>query len=274
MKIRFSKYHGAGNDFVLIDNRKNFFPVNDSSLIERLCNRRTGVGADGVLLLELSQVADYKMRIFNADGSQPSMCGNGIRCLIDFLIGFDNTVDFEIEICNRILKCRKFENTIGVNLGMPQVSHWPIELALDTGKVQAYILNTGVPHAVIFVENILEMPFLNVAQEVRWHSAFLSEGVNVNFAQIDADAAIMVRTYERGVEGETLACGTGAAAVAWTAMQLHGLNEPISIKTRSSMQNISFHKSMLFSFPCSSEGEKSIEMLGSAQFVFSGEMNL
>ncbi len=273
-KIQFYKYQGAGNDFILIDNRHSLYSLFDANQIRYLCDRQMGIGADGVLWVEMSAIADYKMRIFNADGSQPAMCGNGMRCVCDFLSKGNLAQEMRIESAGRILSCCKKGDKISVEMGSPLLSHWPIELALQVGPVQAYILDTGVPHAVVFVEDILDVPFIRLGEELRWHRAFEPNGVNVNCAAVAADGSISLRTFERGVENETLACGTGAAATAWVAAHIHKLQEPVVIKTREKLGSEVFQESMWFAFPVLSNGEKQIEMLGTAHCVFTGQIAL
>lgn len=275
MKIAFSKYHGAGNDFILIDNRNNSYPIDGGACIAHLCDRRFGIGADGVLCIERSSVADCKMHIFNADGSPAAMCGNGIRCVVDFLqenhIQVEVQVEVQIEAGERIFSCRRSGCNISVNLGVPQVMHWPMSLCVQGEEVQLYVLHVGVPHAVLFVQEVMEVPLLKWGKEIRFHPAFAPEGVNVNFAQIDSENGIALRTYERGVEAETLSCGTGAAAASWAAAHLYELKEPVAVKTRT--VDGAFQESMLFSF-LSSQGKVEIEMIGPAEKVFSGEIEV
>ena len=308
MPIVFTKYHGAGNDFVLIDNRKNSFSIENPQFIVHLCNRRKGIGADGVLIIEPSLIGDCKMRIFNADGSQPSMCGNAMRCVTDFLgecniytnhmknrfliasalsqnwdphscLAIDSqhksvTQIFNIEAGGRLFLCKKKGKKISINLGTPQIYHFPLQLSLHRGKVSTYVLNTGVPHAVLFVDDICEISLLEWGKEIRSHLAFAPEGVNVNFVKLNEDGSISLRTYERGVEAETLACGTGAAAAAWTAAHLYSLKDSVIVKTRCHPHEIVFQESMCFSFLTTARGDKEIEMLGTAESVFSGIIDL
>jgi diaminopimelate epimerase len=273
MHIPFSKYHGAGNDFILIDNREDVYPLDDPHLIRRWCDRHSGIGADGVLIVEKSGKADNKMRIFNADGSIPAMCGNGIRCAFDFLTKNTAVQQMGIEIGERVLSCRRIDDQISVALGAPQIFHWPISLDLPWTRL-LYVLDTGVPHAVVFVEDILHIPLCEWGKQVRFHPAFAPGGVNVDFVQIASDGSMMLRTYERGVEGETLSCGTGAAAAAFAAAEVHGIAGPIAVKTRSGFYTDHFQKSLQFSFPLNSHGEKEIEMIGPAHRVFTGQIDL
>ena len=214
MHIPFSKYHGAGNDFILIDNREDIYPLDDPHLVRQWCDRHVGIGADGVLIVEKSAKADNKMRIFNADGSIPAMCGNGIRCAFDFLTKNTAIEQMQIEIGERILSCRRLGDQISVDLGAPHISHWPILLSLQTSTMLRtwlfYVLDTGVPHAVVFVDDVMCIPLCEWGKQIRFHPAFAPGGVNVDFVQIAADGSMKLRTYEEGVEGETLSCGTGS----------------------------------------------------------------
>jgi diaminopimelate epimerase len=273
MKISFRKYHGAGNDFILVDFRR-FPPQFDISSFARcVCDRRLGIGADGLILLCTSQVADYKMRIFNADGSEPSMCGNGIRCLFDFIQKRENHVsELKIETLHGILKCRYCEDQIAVNLGIPRILHWPIELP----QGPAFVINTGVPHAVLFEDDLDDKNIAEEGAKIRFHPQFAPIGVNVNFVSIKSERQISLRTYERGVEGETLACGTGAAAAAYVAMKHRGLKAPISVLTRLAFEKepIEYHQCLQFQFCKDDRGELEIEMLGRAKEVFEGILEL
>ena len=231
--LPFSKYHGAGNDFILIDG------TFDTNLIPRLCDRRFGIGADGVLGIE----KDLRVRIFNADGSEPPFCGNGIRCAFDYLSRRTGCSELRLTMGGRSFLCRRKEDAVAVHLGAPKILHWHAE---------AYAVDTGVPHALLFVE---ELESIDVAEQGR--RVRTATGFNATFVQVDAKGQVAVRTYERGVEAETLACGSGAAAAAWAARRLYALEDRIEVKTRGS--------SLLFSFT----GD-AIEMVGPAVFVFSG----
>jgi diaminopimelate epimerase len=224
MQIPFAKYHGAGNDFIIIDDERLKFPLMDSEFIIHLCEHRLGVGADGVVLLQPSDKADFRMRIFNADGKEAAQCGNGLRCLVDFIRQNKRvTSPIVIETEERVIACSWEGDQITVDLGMPE---WLFEHTIDAVSLQ--VINTGVPHAVAFVENLTMPDFKAVAAKLRFHDVFAPEGTNVNFAWLQGDK-IYTRTYERGVEDETLACGTGAAAVAVAAVKKFKLKSPICI---------------------------------------------
>lgn len=214
MKISFSKYHGAGNDFVIIDNRSNHFPLN-TSLINKLCDRHFGIGADGLMLLENSLKADFHMRYFNSDGNESTMCGNGGRCITLFAKnkGIIKTsahffgVDGEHE--------SNIEHDGNVNLKMQNVSE--IEIGNDY-----YFLNTGSPHFVRFVDDVHKIEVSKQGKQIRDSFNLKDGGTNVNFIDYN-NKIISIRTFERGVEGETLACGTGTVA-STIAYYLHTKN--------------------------------------------------
>lgn len=205
MKIKFYKYQGTGNDFVMIDNRNLHFDKNKEN-VSFLCDRRFGIGADGLILLENHPELDFKMIYFNADGRESSMCGNGGRCLVQFakhLKLIDTQTKFEA--IDGIHEA--FFKTNLVNLKMSDVTNF-------AWIGENLFLNTGSPHVVVFKNEKLEdINIIQEAHQIRYNQEFKSEGVNVNFVYEEPDA-VMVRTYERGVENETLSCGTGVTAVA------------------------------------------------------------
>ncbi len=216
MKIPFLKYQGTGNDFVMIDQRhEQFIEKADVKIINYLCDRRFGIGADGLILLENPKnasntegvVLDFEMVYFNADGRESSMCGNGGRCLVAFanyLQVFDNQCVF-----NAIdgLHDAKVRADGWVELKMIDVK------TVETGN-DFYLLNTGSPHFVVFVEDLTDINVYENGREIRYSERFHKEGVNVNFVEIRKDGSLEVATYERGVEAETFSCGTGVTAAA------------------------------------------------------------
>jgi diaminopimelate epimerase len=259
----FSKYSGCGNDFILIDNRENHFPHADRALIARLCHRQCGIGADGLILLERSLKADYRMRIFNADGGEAEMCGNGIRCLIKFIRQLGGLRShYLIETMHSCLRTTEKGEKVSVEMPEPQAIR--VSLSLPTGALQCHYLNTGVPHAVIFVDELQNDDWMRMAPLIRNHEAFGPAGTNVNFASLDPSGAVWVRTYERGVEGETLACGTGATATALAAGAQFGLPSPIQVFPRSG-------EPLDISFCFQGDSFSQVSMAGSAHFIFRGE---
>jgi diaminopimelate epimerase len=232
--VRFSKYSGCGNDFILVDHRQPFFPLNDRTLIQKLCHRQLGIGADGIILLEPSSSCDLKMRIFNCDGSEAEMCGNGLRCFAQFIyeLGFPKK-KYLIQTMHQQLTIEPFHNEVKTSMGDPQEIKLDIDLPLDQGNIVAHYLDTGVPHAVIFVDEIEKTPVTDLGNKIRFHSYFAPKGANANFVQKITEKELAIRTYERGVEAETLACGTGATASAVVAALKWQLTPPIAVKTRS-----------------------------------------
>lgn len=224
--MKFIKMVASGNDFIVIDNRGHTFPCKDKSFIQSLCNRHTGIGADGILLLEKSKSADFKMRIFNPDGTEPTMCGNGARCI--GLYAWRKRLirkEFTIETLAGIIKARICpKDYVKIYLTKPK------DLKLDK-KIST--INTGVPHAIIYVKDIEKIDVEKLGRKIRWDKQFQPEGTNVDFVQILGKNRISVRTYERGVEGETLACGTGVTASAIISVLTYRLKSPIYVETKS-----------------------------------------
>ena len=265
-KLSFFKYQGAGNDFILIDSRHFSYSFDLSLFAQRVCARRSGIGADGLIFFSPSPVADYKMRIFNADGSEALMCGNGIRCLFDFIKKKEKALT--IETLYGILNCRYDDDEIVIGLGNPKILHWPIAVE----KKVLFVVDTGVPHAILFVDDLDQVDVSKEGAKIRFHPLFSPNGVNVNFVSINTKNQVVLRTYERGVEAETLACGTGAAAAAFVAMEYKALNPPISVLTRLCFEKnpIEYRQDLRFHFYKDDEGKVQIEMHGKAQKVFEG----
>lgn len=235
MRIPFSKYQGCGNDFILIDNRTAAFATPwPGHIVERLCHRQSGIGADGIIFLESSRQADFRMRIFNANGSEAEMCGNGIRCLTCFIqeMGIQGK-SLLIETMHSCIPTSMQGEKVRVAMPSPTDFRTPISLVHQDTPLTLHYLDTGVPHAVIFVDHLENHPYQTLAPSLRHHPYFHPRGTNVNLAKKLSPHAIEVRTFERGVEQETLACGTGAVAVALAAAHLHQLKGPLTIHTRS-----------------------------------------
>lgn len=214
MTVSFYKYQGAGNDFIVIDNRSNSFDPNNNTLINKLCDRRFGIGADGLMLLQNKNGYDFEMIYFNADGKEGSMCGNGGRCIVAFahFLGLieESTTFYAIDGEHEA----KVLNPEYINLKMIDVS----EVEINDNY---YFLDTGSPHYVQFVKGIEELDVFNAGRDIRFNDRFKAEGTNVNFVE-EINNRLMVRTYERGVENETLACGTGITASAISAALHNG----------------------------------------------------
>lgn len=226
---------GSGNDFIIIDNRKNDLPISDlSRLARKLCRPKLSLGADGLIVIVPSNQADFKWRFYNADGSLAEMCGNGARCVSRFayLNGItDAVLSFETDagiIAAKVQDERvKIRMTDPVGLELDQ----PLQLS---GKIlSASSVNTGVPHVVVEVDDVNSVDVVALGREIRYHDKFSPEGTNANFIAPLKSGGFAIRTYERGVEGETLACGTGCAAAAIVASAKAGAESPVDLKTYS-----------------------------------------
>lgn len=267
--IRFTKLHGNGNDFILIDGYKKEIIKEKSSFALKYCDRRFGIGGDGVLFLGSSEKADIKMRIFNPDGSEAEMCGNGIRCLVKYALDegyIKENASVETPAGILFISTRIEDKTwIKVNMERPQFAREKIpakgtgefiDVAMHGYKVSA--VNTGVPHAVIFVDSF-DSSLMLAAPKIR-HDAVFPKGTNVNFVIVNSNNEITVRTYERGVEAETLSCGTGAVASAAAAHKLGKTGNEVRVKTNGGELRIIL------------DGEAYME--GTAERVFEGTINL
>ncbi|NAY90684.1 diaminopimelate epimerase [Muricauda sp. JGD-17] len=256
MKLKFFKYQGTGNDFVIVDNRLDFFNKNDTKSIERLCDRRFGIGADGLILLENDKMSDFKMVYFNADGNESSMCGNGGRCLVAFahylgIVGDECTFNAIDGLHHATIEGSS------VSLKMNDVE--------EIRETEVYsFLDTGSPHHVQLVSGLDDFDVYNEGKRIRY-GLYGESGSNVNFVEQGDANGFLVRTYERGVENETLSCGTGVTAVA---LAMHNLGKArtnkVDVKTRGGSLSISFdHKNGKYT---------NISLKGPAVQVFKGEL--
>lgn len=258
MKIHFYKYQGAGNDFIIIDNRDASVSL-DTGQIAFLCDRRFGIGADGLMLLQLTPEADFEMVYYNADGNESTMCGNGGRCIAAFanhigLIGKETTFK---AIDGRHDAVILPDNNVALH--MSDVKH----IQFEDGYI---IMDTGSPHYVVEVEDTDKVHVFEDGRDIRNQPAFQPKGINVNFVTA-AGRGLKIRTYERGVEDETLACGTGvtAAAIA-SAKQQTGIFQ-VPVKARGGDLSVMFEKRQ-------ADTAENIILTGGAQFVFEGDIEV
>jgi len=269
----FSKYVGAGNDFIIIDNRTLTFPSHDHLFISRLCERTTGIGADGLILLENSKTADYKMRIFNSDGFEAEMCGNGIRCFFKFLQECEKNISSCVvetkEAKIELTQDEANESFVKVKMQEPFDMRWNLNVDVDSKTLTLHHLNTGVPHLVIFSDSVKDHDLTDVAPKLRYHESFLPKGANVNFATVTDNSNLSIRTYERGVENETLGCGTGATACALAAACVLDMLLPIHVKTRSG-EEIKIHG--IIENRKSEVTIKEVTMTGKAHLLYKGKL--
>ena len=255
MNIQFHKYQGAGNDFIIIDNRSLFFDDSNQKLIQSLCDRKLGIGADGFILLQDVTNYDFEMVYYNADGYLGSMCGNGGRCVVDFAKQLNI---FEKE-CH-FLACDG-----------PHLATWTSsEVYLRMQNVEViengedfFFLDTGSPHYVKFVENLESINVFEEGQKIRYSERFKNDGTNVNFVQIK-DHKLYIRTYERGVENETLACGTGVVASVLSAYEAKLIsNNTVEVIALGDDLKVNFEKK---------DHYHSIDLVGPYNCVFKGEI--
>ncbi|WP_323789931.1 diaminopimelate epimerase [Psychroserpens sp.] len=257
MQLPFYKYQGTGNDFVMIDNRQQIFDKNDTKRIAFLCDRRFGIGADGLILLEPHDTADFKMVYFNADGNESSMCGNGGRCITAFA-----------KFLGIINDRATFEAIDGMHEAKVDfdVVHLKMQDVLDIEKHRNHVfLDTGSPHHVQLELALQQLDIKTKGSAIRYGTPYNEVGSNVNFVHKNANDNFSVRTYERGVEDETLSCGTGATAVA-LAMHFIGETEKntIALQTQGGLLKVSFEKA--------DNGYKNIWLIGPATQVYKGEI--
>ena len=275
-KLNFTKMVGAGNDFVVIDNGLNLASQKIkgfAKIAKKICNRKTGIGSDGALVLEKSKKADFKMRIFNTDGSEAEMCGNGLRCAILYskmhgcagkIIKVETKAGiYEGDVTNK--------DRVRVKMEEPKDLRPGFLIDVSGRKIKVDFINTGVPHTAVFVEGLDKIDVEMLGSEIRHHDEFKPRGSNVNFVEIVNNENIKIRTYERGVEGETLACGTGAVASAIiTALSLQpeacNLRLKINVHTRGGILKVGFQKT--------GNRIKNVYLEGGAKEVFTGEIIL
>lgn len=260
MKIKFYKYQGVGNDFILIDNREKISNELTVQHIKKMCDRHFGIGADGLMLLNEKKGVDFEMIYFNADGNEGSMCGNGGRCIAQFAsnMGIKKN-EYTFSAVDGVHKAQ-VDLEKKVSLEMNNVSG--VEFSLDH-----YVLNTGSPHYVKFVSVADEVNVVAEGRKIRNSKAFAEKGINVNFVETLGDDHIYVRTYERGVEDETLSCGTGVTASALMAAHNENGFNHVDVKTKGGNLSVEFDKINDSEF-------KNIWLSGPATFVFSGEYEI
>jgi diaminopimelate epimerase len=260
MKINFYKYQGTGNDFVIIDNRSGELTEFTTKQVQHICDRRFGVGADGLMLMNNKEGFDFEMKYYNADGKLGSLCGNGSRCMIRFayhmgihkytyhFLAADGPHEAEIDNHNQI--------RVKMN-DVTEIKEHPSFTILDTGS----------PHFVKFVNDVMNVDVVETGRDIRNSKHYAEEGINVNFVESVDDDTIFVRTYERGVEDETLSCGTGVTAAAlMSAHNPRGFNR-VEVKTHGGILSVEFNKTTDHHF-------ENIWLCGPAELVFKGEIEL
>ena len=266
--LRFTKMNGAGNDFILIDNRAGDIDL-DRSQIAHLCDRHRGIGADGILLLEkAANHADFRMRYFNADGGEAEMCGNGARCFARFankFAGAQEKISFETPA--GVISADLVGDLVTLQMTKPTDLRLDINLPVTNENKIIHFIDSGVPHVVIPVPHIDDVDVRKEGSAIRYHKMFSPRGANVNFIEKHGPKKIAIRTYERGVEDETLACGTGIVASALIFAAIEKVNGPISVTARGGDElQVGFEKS--------DNQFHNVTLTGPVEFVFEGTVGV
>lgn len=270
MLLNFNKMNGAGNDFVVIDNRNLKTNLNKDQ-IEKLCDRHRGIGADGLLAVEPAEKgADYKFRYYNADGGEAEMCGNGARCFGKYVANLEGKTlqKVSFETIAGTLTAEIIGDNVLIAMSDPFDLEMNANCDIESLGAPVHVLNTGVPHAISFVDNLQELDVIKNGAAIRYHDRFAPNGTNANFASVLSTNHIAIRTYERGVEGETLACGTGMCAAAIIHHLLTDAPSPIKVDVAGGdTLEIGFKKEENNQFT-------DVTLTGPADFVFSGSLEI
>lgn len=269
MVLDFTKMNGAGNDFILLDNRQQRVRLTPAQ-VARLCDRHRGIGADGLILLVPAPAgqADWAWEFYNSDGSTGEMCGNGARCFARFVQQLTGVRDgFSFLTGAGVIHATFQGERVTVNLTSPRDLRLNQQVTLSTGPLTIHFVNTGVPHAVLYVPDTEQVKVRELGAEIRRHPHFGPKGTNVNFVQVLGPGQIRVRTFERGVEDETLACGTGVSASALISCRVHGFRSPVKVRVRSGdLLEVSFRdEGGVFS---------DVRLTGPADFSFTGRVEI
>ncbi|MBI2915950.1 MAG: diaminopimelate epimerase [Elusimicrobia bacterium] len=270
-QIHFYKMTGGGNDFVLFDNRENVLPKDYGTLAKKLCSRKFSIGADGLLILENADGSHFRMVYYNADGSRAEMCGNGARCIARFAYALQiapETMRFLTDAGP--LDATVQDETVKLRMGAPKDLKLDFPLKLEEGKeIHISSVNTGVPHVVLLVTDIEKMDVDHLGRTIRYHKQFAPRGTNVNFVARKDPHTLLVRTYERGVESETLACGTGVVASALIGAVKGLVTSPVSCLTRGG-ETLKIY----FTLKSQTHSFSEVYLEGPAQICFVGEVEI
>lgn len=264
MRLSFRKMHGAGNDFILVDDRGGAFPCGDRRWIRALCERRTGIGSDGLILIQVSGKSDFRMRFFNPDGTEADLCGNGARCVARFAHEIGAApADMSIETAAGNVRARVIGGKVMLDLPAPSGFSMNLELDVAGQKRLCHRVVLGVPHAVTEPADWDTIDVARVGSALRRHPAFAPAGTNVDFVRIEPDGTVRIRTFERGVEAETLACGTGMAAAAVILGRLGRVHPPVELECAHGDR-------LSVNFVLTGAGAERVTLLGPAETVFDG----
>lgn len=264
----FTKMNGAGNDFVMIDNRAGEVRLQPEQIV-RICDRHRGVGADGILILEKgANGADFRMRYYNRDGGEAEMCGNGARCFARFankIAGAPEKISFQTPA--GLIRGELHDELVTLQMSEPKGLRLGVELVAKGQKERLHFINSGVPHVVVPVSKVDDVDVRRKGEAIRRHEMFSPAGANVNFIEKGGAQKIIVRTYERGVEDETLACGTGVVASALIFAATEKVDGPIKVTVRSGSE-------LSVDFKRAGDRFKEVTLTGPAEFAFEGTIEI
>jgi len=268
-KIPFMKLSGAGNDFVIVNNMRQIIDSTDTDFVNfvtKVCQRRMSVGADGVLLVEKADEVDFRMRYFNADGGEVETCGNGARCISKFAY-LNGIASEQMQFLTNagIYESEVVGENVKVRMSDPTDVRFNIPLQLEDGMHTVGFANSGVPHVVFFIDDLEGTDVFNIGRQTRYHNDFKPAGTNANFIRIQSPERLDIRTYERGVEDETLACGTGSIASAVVSATLGKVTSPVSVKTASGVI-LKIH------FDMEGSEARNVYLEGDARIIYTGEL--
>ncbi len=274
-QLDFIKMTGAGNDFVIVDNITQLYHLTWAGITPGICDRKYGIGADGLIVIEPSRDADFRMLYYNADGSYGGMCGNGGRCAAAYIMSRRGTQRVRFEALDYIYQAEKSDCLIRLKMKDPKGFKPDVNVEYKGDVLPVAFIDTGAPHAIVFTDRIGESirkeideaGILSAGRTIRSAPQFAPDGTNTDFLMINRDKTVSMRTYERGVEDETLACGTGAVASAVVASLQHGLKPPVTIVTRS-------REHLIVDFRITGDTVTDVSLTGPAVEVFSGKIDL
>ena len=267
--IQFTKAVATGNDFIIVDNRAGAIEEKTLSLFARkACDRKRSIGADGLLVIEPSKRCDFRMRIFNPDGSEAEMCGNGSRCVALFAAAKKIVKEkMTIETAAGLLDASVKGDTVKVKLTDPKDIKWNLCLMINKCPYKVNFVDTGVPHVIHFTDDLEKIDVTNIGSHIRHHGEFSPEGTNADFVKVLNKHTIKIRTYERGVEDETLACGTGAVASAIISAEAEKMSSPVTVETQGG-------EKVKVYFEIKDGNFRNVYLEGKARLVFNGELTI
>jgi diaminopimelate epimerase len=266
--LTFTKMSGAGNDFIMVNNAVRSLSIDWPPFAVRFCALKTGVGADGVIVLSPDTGTDFSFRIFNADGSEAEMCGNGARCAARFAYqqGLAGK-SMRFTTLAGVVGARIEDEDVAIRMTDPFDLNTAVSIEVHRENMEVHFINTGVPHTIVFTDRIEEIPVKELGRSIRWHERFSPSGTNVDFVKVLGPDSIHVRTYERGVEDETYACGTGAVASALVSHFLGKIrNAPVQVRTKGGDLKIDFSGN--------GGSYQDVWLIGPVATVFTGEILL